>query len=129
MTEPKKPGYHLRDIPKGVLGEVSKIREELEELEDAWDQDVKILQLVELSDLLGAVTAFLEKHHPGTQICDLLDMRDVTRRAFENGHRTTVEEPPTETEVKGPAKKPEGFHKIWIPDLRMQTPMPPPEAP
>ena len=37
------PGYHLRAIRKGKLGEVSKIREELEELEDATEQGVRIM--------------------------------------------------------------------------------------
>ena len=49
------PGYHLRKIAKGSPGEASKIKEELEEFLDAVDQGVKIMALVELSDLYGAI--------------------------------------------------------------------------
>jgi hypothetical protein len=42
-------GYHLRPISKGVLGEASKIQEELDELLDAEAQQNKILAMVELT--------------------------------------------------------------------------------
>jgi hypothetical protein len=45
--------YHIRKIERGVLGEVSKVREELEELEDSLEQGVKIMALTEMSDLYG----------------------------------------------------------------------------
>jgi hypothetical protein len=64
MTPPFVPGYHLRPIPKGVLGEPSKIREELDEYEEAIEQEVTIMALVELADLYGAMEALLEKHLP-----------------------------------------------------------------
>ena len=83
-----KPGYHMANIQKGVLGEVSKIREEVEELADAVDQEAKIMQLVELSDLTGAIEAFLDRHHPNISVHDLFTMKDITKRAFVNGHRT-----------------------------------------
>lgn len=83
----QKPGYHLREIEKGVLGESSKIREEFEEFLDAEMQGVAVMQLVELSDMMGAVEAYLEKHFPGIAITDLLTMSWVTQRAFKNGHR------------------------------------------
>ena len=51
-------GYHLHAIAtKGEYGAASKIREELEELEEAIQQDNKILILCELSDLYGALEA------------------------------------------------------------------------
>lgn len=81
------PGYHLKQIDKGVLGEASKVREEVEEFIDAVEQGVSIMALVELSDLIGAVSAFLEKHHPEIKIQDLVAMSDVTSRAFKNGRR------------------------------------------
>lgn len=84
MTE---PGYHLRHIEKGELGEVSKILEEANELLDAHEQGVKIMALVELSDLLGAINAYLTKHHPGTDLKDLQEMSAVTARAFRSGTR------------------------------------------
>lgn len=80
-------GYHIRKIPVGKYGELSKIQEELEELKDAFEQSSSILQLVELSDLYGAIEGFLEKYHPDTNFEDLKKMSRITRRAFENGHR------------------------------------------
>jgi hypothetical protein len=82
-----KPGYHLRSIERGELGEASKIREEVEEFLDANAQGVSVMELVELSDLMGAVGAFLKKHHPSISIADLSAMADVTGRAFNNGRR------------------------------------------
>lgn len=84
-----KPGYHLTEIKKGRIGEISKIQEELDELKDAHSQGVKVMELVELSDLIGAVEAYLEENHRGYTVEDLLEMSKVTRRAFENGHRGT----------------------------------------
>lgn len=83
----EKPGYHLQEIPKGEIGESSKILEEVLELQDAENQEAKIMALVELSDLMGAVALYLEKHHPATTMDDLLIMSRITRRAFENGRR------------------------------------------
>ena len=89
-AEPKvneNPGYHLKEIDKGVLGDASKIKEETEEFLDAVEQGVSIMALVELSDLVGAITAYLGKHHPEMSLDDLMAMSRVTRRAFENGRR------------------------------------------
>ena len=82
------PGYHLSNIPRGVIGESSKILEEALELQDAERQECKVMALVELSDILGAIALYLEKHHPFTTIDDLIIMSRITRRAFENGRRT-----------------------------------------
>ena len=84
----QNPGYHLREIDRGVLGEASKVREEVEEFLDAVDQGVSIMALVELSDLMGAVKAYLDRHHPGMELSDLIAMSDVTARAFKNGRRS-----------------------------------------
>lgn len=83
----EKPGYHLVEIKKGKIGTSSKIREELEELEDAEMQGAKIMCLVELSDMLGAIEAYLELQAPGTTMEDLLHMSRITQRAFKNGKR------------------------------------------
>lgn len=82
-----KPGYHLTEIPKGALGRISKIQEELDELRDAMDQDCKVMALVELSDMIGAVQAYLDNHFPGFTVQDLITFSQITKRAFENGHR------------------------------------------
>lgn len=83
-----KQGYHTTDIPKGAVGELSKVREELLEAMDAEAQGCRLMVLVELSDMLGAVRLYMEKYHPGYTMDDLLKMSDITRRVFENGHRS-----------------------------------------
>ena len=80
-------GYHLRQIDKGILGEISKIREETDELQDAVAQGCTIMALVELSDLYGAIDHYLKKHHPGTTMEDLKIMSYITSRAFLSGRR------------------------------------------
>lgn len=80
-----KYGYHAVKIKKGVLGEISKIQEELDELKDAENQGVKILIAVELSDLFGAIREYAKKY--GLKMADLHDMAKLTRKAFEQGHR------------------------------------------
>jgi len=82
------PGYHLVPITKGQLGEISKIREELQELTDAETQGARIMALIELSDLLGAVKAYLTNHYPGFELSDLETMAAITARAFQNGARS-----------------------------------------
>ncbi len=82
------PGYHLSEIPKGVLGEISKIKEELDELKDALDQECKIMALVELSDLYGAIEFFLKSKFPNISMDDLKKMNTITQRAFRNGRRS-----------------------------------------
>ena len=88
-TPLENPGYHLVAIPKGVLGELSKIREELDELADAMAQGSRVMAAVELADVMGAIEAFMDRHLPGTTIEDLLKFSAITRRAFENGRRTS----------------------------------------
>lgn len=83
----EKPGYHLKEIPKGVVGEVSKILEEVIELQDAHNQDVKIMCLIEMSDLYGALDLYRRNHHPEIGMRDLEAMYLITRRVFENGKR------------------------------------------
>lgn len=80
-------GYHIRDIPRGECGDVSKIMEEVRELEDAIEQGVRIMQLCELSDIVQAIRLNLRKHHPGVTLDDLIQMADVTERAFTDGTR------------------------------------------
>lgn len=77
--------YHIKEIKKGKLGEPSKIQEELDELIDAIDQDVKIMIHVELSDLYGALESLAENY--GLTMTDLKSMSNVTKRAFKTGTR------------------------------------------
>lgn len=80
-------GYHIAEIPRGECGDVSKIMEEVMELQDAINQNVRVMQLVELSDIVQAIILNLRKHHPGYTIHDLIAMAAVTERAFESGSR------------------------------------------
>ena len=80
-----KYGHHTVKIKRGVLGETSKIREELDELEDAEKQGVRILIACELADLFGAIRAYAEKHQ--LKMADLHDMAKLTRKAFEQGYK------------------------------------------
>jgi len=76
-TYSKSP-YHLVEIKKGVIGELSKIREELDELEDAERQGIKIMIMIELSDLYGAIEFFTEKQ--GLTMEDLKKFSDLNKR-------------------------------------------------
>ena len=80
-------GYHVTPIQKGELGESSKILEEVEELIDAERQGCRVMSLLELADLLGAIEAYLEKKKYGCTLDDLKIMSRITKRAFVNGHR------------------------------------------
>ncbi len=84
---PESPGYHLVEIPRGVYGDSSKLMEEVQEIQDAENQGSKVMVLVELSDLVGAIKGMLDKHFPGIQLSDLEKMSVITDRAFTNGHR------------------------------------------
>ena len=81
------PGYHLANIKRGEVGEASKIKEETDEFMDSVEQGASIMALVELADLIGAVKAYLAKHHPSMTLDDLLKMQTITERAFRNGYR------------------------------------------
>lgn len=78
-------GYHKKEIKKGVLGFASKIREELEELEDAEAQGCKILAICELADLYGALKACASAY--GLRVADLAEMSALTEAAFKDGSR------------------------------------------
>ena len=83
----QKPGYHISPIPKGKLGQSSKILEEVLELIDAEKQGCMLMALLELSDIIGAMRAYLAAHARGLTFDDLAKMSDITKRAFDNGHR------------------------------------------
>ncbi len=56
-----RSGWHLGKIPSGVLGDLSKLDEEYAEYEDAVRQNLRILQFYELSDMIGALAAQVQK--------------------------------------------------------------------
>jgi phosphoribosyl-ATP pyrophosphohydrolase len=78
-------GYHLKEIKKGEYGEFSKIREEMEELLDAHTQNNRILEIIEITDLLGAIEAYLKKKN--LTLKDAIDMMELTKKAFQEGDR------------------------------------------
>ena len=79
-------GYHKVNIEKGVLGEMSKITEEIDELEDAVAQDANVLIICELCDLIGAIEAYTEKRFNLT-LEDLIRMKNMTKESFNEGKR------------------------------------------
>lgn len=78
--------YHLKKIEKGVYGDVSKIREEFEELNDAIEQKNTIMVMCELADLVGAIEGYAEIVC-GISLHDIIIMKNATKRAFTTGHR------------------------------------------
>lgn len=78
-------GYHKNNIPKGVLGEVSKIQEEIFEFIDAKEQGIKIMEMLELSDIYGALEALAETY--GLTMDDLKKMSERTKDSFKTGER------------------------------------------
>lgn len=81
-------GYHLKAIPKGIFGDVSKIEEEFLEFKDALKQGNDVMALIELSDQIGAIRGWLERNHPSITLEKLITMNDATTRSFVNGHRS-----------------------------------------
>lgn len=79
-------GYHTRIINKGTFGDFSKIQEEWEELLDAHEQKAKILELVEISDLYGAIEGYLNKEY-GLSMEDIRVMSNMTVSSFIEGKR------------------------------------------
>ena len=78
-------GYHIDKIEKGEYGKISKIKEELDELIDASKQQCKILQMVELSDLYGAIEAYAANLN--ISMADIAQMSNLTKSAFTSGKR------------------------------------------
>lgn len=79
-------GYHKKEIQKGVLGEFSKIKEEFDELTDALEQEDKILQLCELTDLVGSIESYVENKFNLT-LEDLVKFSNKTKSAFKEKKR------------------------------------------
>lgn len=80
-------GYHTKQIKKGVIGEFSKVEEEWQEVLDARKQDSKVMELVELSDMIGAIDLYL-KNKFNMSVLDLTSFSEITQRAFKSGHRS-----------------------------------------
>ena len=79
-------GYHTREIEKGELGYFSKVKEEFEELEDAFEQDDSIMILCECSDLIGAIKHYVNKQW-NISLEELIEFNNKTEQAFKIGKR------------------------------------------
>lgn len=79
-------GYHLNPIPKGNLGHFSKIEEEYSEFRDAVIQSNPVLELVELTDLIGAIESYTKLKY-NINLEQLIKMTRCTQSAFKEGHR------------------------------------------
>lgn len=101
--------YHLTEIAKGVLGELSKIQEELDEVKDAENQQNKIMIGCELSDLYGAIEAYASKFDLTME--DLKIMSEATKRAFKTGRRVSDE---VEEEIDTTVYKEETSHYMIL---------------
>lgn len=82
----KNIGYHSTIIPKNNIGTFLKILEEYEEVKDALLNNNKIMELVELSDLIGAIELYISTNY-NLSLNDLDIMNKTTQRAFKNGRR------------------------------------------
>lgn len=85
-------GYHIKDIVPGKYGELSKVKEELEEAFDAEEQGNRLMVLIELADIIGAISGYLDKkYNSNFTLQDLMKMVESNKRAFESGHRKPKE--------------------------------------
>jgi hypothetical protein len=78
--------YHKKKIKKGILGEFSKIQEEFDELSDSIEQEDKVLQICELTDLIGAIEEFSQNNF-NLSLEDLIKFSNKTKSAFKDGKR------------------------------------------
>lgn len=79
-------GYHKVSVTKGIMGEYSKVKEEMQELQDAVLQGVKVLVICELCDLIGAIEAYSQTQF-NLSLEDLIKMKDLTKESFNDGTR------------------------------------------
>ena len=77
--------YHKKEIKKGVLGKISKVQEEVDEYIDAKEQGIYIMELLELSDIYGALESLARSYN--LTMHDLQKMSDATKEAFKDGTR------------------------------------------
>lgn len=77
--------YHKRKIVKGTIGNISKIQEEMDELNDAIEQGNVVMAILECSDIIGAIEAYVKQFN--LTLDDLIVMKNATKSAFEDGTR------------------------------------------
>ena len=72
--------WHVRKIERGVYGELSKVREELEEAEDSIEQNQPVMLIFELSDIIGACGGVAAKY--GLTLDDLVTFSKLRSRVL-----------------------------------------------
>ena len=75
----------IADGLQGAQDAQSDAQKMKQEYEDALNQDCKIMAMVELSDIYGALEALAENYNLSMQ--DLATFSNITKRAFINGVR------------------------------------------
>ncbi len=75
----KEYSFHNRKIKKGIYGEFSKIEEELDEAKEALEQGNKLMFLIELSDIIGAIEGVTEHH--GLDLNDLIKFSNKVKES------------------------------------------------
>lgn len=68
----KKISFHELPIRKGIYGEISKIQEEVDEAIDSSVRGHRVMLLLELADIIGAIDGMLLKQFPEFTTEDLL---------------------------------------------------------
>lgn len=84
----QEKSYHQKDIPKAKFGTMQKIEEEFLELYDAHYQKNKILELVELADLYGAIKGYVNKNYKNISFKQIINFAKLTEKAFTSGKRS-----------------------------------------
>lgn len=79
--------YHIMDIPKAPSGSFFKIYEEVFEMLDAIKQENKLMELQELSDMIGACKQYINTNYNDITFNDILKMTEATERAFKSNKR------------------------------------------
>lgn len=75
----EKFNWHKKKITRGVYGEFSKVLEEVEEAEDALEQNNKLMYLIELSDIIGAIEGIAENY--GLTLEELITFSDKVKES------------------------------------------------
>lgn len=71
--------FHNRKIKKGIYGEFSKIEEEFDEAREALEQENKLMYLIELSDIVGAIEGVIERF--GLDLNDLIKFSNKVKES------------------------------------------------
>ncbi len=109
--------FHKREIPRGVYGELSKIKEELEEAYDAEEQKQDLMLLIELADIVGAAAGVAAKYHMSLdQLVAFAKLRSEVAQE-ENKKKLTLPPPQAMADVEV-LKKIQALENVPMPDLR-----------